>query len=179
MKRVGLNEVEEDDVDLLLESIGEGLSTEKLKGLEKQRHQLEEEVEAEQHPMVPHPKQMTVKILQGFYRLLKKTFDYMEEMDPDYEWLGLKRHRVLEELSCYEHLLYEKRKTVMQSTLDSWFKKKPSHPEASATDEPHTSEEPYTSDEPQASTSTGGYTHPNVPTPLPLPSSDADNPDVV
>ena len=85
-------------------------------------------MEAEQHPTVPQPKQMTVKILQGFYRLLQKTLDYMEEMDPDYEQSGLKRRRVLEELSCYEHLLYKKRKAVMQSTLDSWFKKKTSHP---------------------------------------------------
>ena len=61
----------------------------------------------------------------------------------------------------------------MQFTLDSFFKKKSSLPEASASDEPHTS------DEAQPSTSTGGYTRPNIPTLLPSPSSDVDDPDVI
>ena len=111
-------------MDSLLESIGEELSKEEPEELEKQWCQLEEEVEAEQLPTAPLIKQMTVTILQGFYALLHNTLDYMEEMDPDYEWLGLKRCRVLDELSCYEHLLHEKRRASMQSTLDSWVKKK-------------------------------------------------------
>ena len=69
-RKVGLDEVEEDDVDSLLESMDEELSLEELDELEKQQCQLEEEVEAEQHPTVPPMKKMTVKILQGFYRLL-------------------------------------------------------------------------------------------------------------
>ena len=45
-RRVGLDEVEKNVVDGLLESIGKELSTEELDELEKQRRQLEEEVEA-------------------------------------------------------------------------------------------------------------------------------------
>ena len=41
VRKVGLDEVEEDDVDSLLESIGYELSTEELDELEKQRRQLE------------------------------------------------------------------------------------------------------------------------------------------
>ena len=47
-KKVGLDELEEEDVDSLLQTIGEELSTEDLDELEKQRRQLEEEVEVEQ-----------------------------------------------------------------------------------------------------------------------------------
>ena len=43
-------------MDSLLESI-----VEELEDLEKQRRQLEEEVEAEQHPTAPQMKQMTVE----------------------------------------------------------------------------------------------------------------------
>ena len=74
-RRVGLDEVLEDDMDSLLESISEELLTEELEDLEKQRRQLEEEVEAEQHPTAQQTKQMTVEILQGFYTLLNKTLE--------------------------------------------------------------------------------------------------------
>ena len=94
-RRVSLDEVEEDDMDSLLESIGEELLTEELEELEKQWRQLEEEVEAEQHPTVPQSKQMTVKILQSFYGLLNQVLDYMEEMDPENERVGLVRRRHL------------------------------------------------------------------------------------
>ena len=72
-RKVGLDEVEEGDVDSLLESISEELSTEELEDLEKQRCQLEEEVEAEQDPTVPVMKQLTIEIPQGFYTLLNQT----------------------------------------------------------------------------------------------------------
>ena len=47
---------------------GEELLTKELNKLEKQRHQLEEEVEPEQQPTAPSTmKHLTVKILQHFY----------------------------------------------------------------------------------------------------------------
>ena len=54
-RKVGLDEVEEDDLESLLESIGEELTMEDIEDLEKQRRQLEE-VEAGQQPMVPQTK---------------------------------------------------------------------------------------------------------------------------
>ena len=108
----------------LLESIGKELLTEELDELEKQWCQLEEEVDAEQHPTAPVTKKMTVKILQGFFGLLNQVLDYIEEMDPDYERAGLTRRRMLTEAAHYEQLLYEKRRKAMQSTLDSSFKRK-------------------------------------------------------
>ena len=60
----------------LLETIGEELWTEELSELEKQRRQLEEEVEAEQHPTAPSMmKQPTVKSLQHFYGLINQAMD--------------------------------------------------------------------------------------------------------
>ena len=53
-RRVGLDEIEEEVVNSLLELIGEELSTDDLEELEKQRRQLEEELETEQHPTVYH-----------------------------------------------------------------------------------------------------------------------------
>ena len=68
-RKVGLDEIEEEDIDSLLETIGEELSTEDLDELEKQQCQLEE-VEAEQHPTTPlMAKQLMVKILQCYEML--------------------------------------------------------------------------------------------------------------
>ena len=47
VKKVGLDDLKEENVDSLLETIGEELLTEDLDELEKQQHQLEE-VEAQQ-----------------------------------------------------------------------------------------------------------------------------------
>ena len=52
-RKVGLHELEDEDVDSLLETVGKELATEELDKLEKQRCQLEKEMEAEQHPTVP------------------------------------------------------------------------------------------------------------------------------
>ena len=49
-KTIGL-EMEEDDVESLLESIGEELTTEDLDDLEQQRRRLEEDIEAGQQPL--------------------------------------------------------------------------------------------------------------------------------
>ena len=105
-------------VDSLLESIGKELSTEEMEDLEKQRCQLEEDVEAEQHPTAPMTKQMTIEILQGLQLLLNQTMDYMENMDSDYEKAGLNRQRVMANLAHYKDLK-QKRKKPKQSTLDS------------------------------------------------------------
>ena len=59
-RKVGLNEV-----DSLLEPIGDELLTEDLEDLEKPRHQLEEEVEAGQHPTTAPRKEMTIQVLSG------------------------------------------------------------------------------------------------------------------
>ena len=120
-------------------------------------------MEAEQNPTAP-PTKMMVKILQVFYGLLNQALDYMEEMDPDNEQAGLKRRRMVAQASHYEQLLYEKKRQAMQSTLDSFFKRKAPLSQASV------------SDKPQPGTSTGGYTRPNVSS---LSSSDLDDPDVI
>ena len=56
-------------MDSLLEPIGEELSMEDLEDLENQRRQLEEEMEAGQHPMTPPRKEMTIEVLQDFIGL--------------------------------------------------------------------------------------------------------------
>ena len=83
---LGLYKIGEDDVNSLLEAIGEELSTEDLSELEKQRRQLEEVVEAEQHPTMPlTTKQLTVKIRQCFFGIINQGMDYLEEVDPDFQ----------------------------------------------------------------------------------------------
>ena len=171
-------------MDGLLELIGEELPTEDLEELEKQRCQLEEKVEAGQQPAAPQTKAMMIEVLQGFYMLLHQTLEYLENMDPDCERSELIKRKMLADVAYYEDLLSQKRRKPMQSTLNSWFKKrKPSSSEAPTSNEPQVIEEPLTSDEPQPSTSTGGYTCPNVPLPSLLPllssSSDVDDPDVI
>ena len=101
----------------------------------------------------------------------------------DCERSGLIKRKMLADAAYYEDLLSQKRRKAMQSTLDSWFKKKkPSSSEVPTSDKPEVIKEPLTSDEPQPSTSTGGYTPPNDPSSQ-LPSSsslsDVDDPDVI
>ena len=169
-RKVGLDKLEDDDVNSLFESIGEELSTEELDELEKQQRQMEEEeVEAEQHLTTPPMKQLTMKILQHFSGIINQGLDYLEEVDPDYE-------RVMANLALYEQLLYKKGREATHANFDAFFRKA-SIPEGSASDEPHSNKEPHTSNESQPSTSEGGFTHPNVPSTSPS-SSDVDDPGV-
>ena len=116
-RNVGLDELEE-DVDSLLETIGEELDE-----VEKQWRQLEEEVEAQQQPTAASTtKQLTVKILQCFYGMLNKAMDYLEEVYSDVERAGLLRCKVMSDLAHYEQLLYEKRREATQATLDAFFR---------------------------------------------------------
>ena len=94
-RKVSLDELEEKDVDSLLGLISEELSTEELDELERQWRQLEEEVEAEQHPMVPLMKQLIMKILQCFTGIMIQGLGYLEEVDPDYERAELTRRRIM------------------------------------------------------------------------------------
>ena len=121
-------------------------------------------MEAEQFPTAPlTTKQLMVKVLQRFYGMLNDVMDYLEEVDPDVEWAGLSRRKVMADLGHHEQLLYEKRREATQATLCAFSTE--SLPEAAASNEPHTSEELPTNDEPQPSTPTGGFTCTNVPSP--------------
>ena len=86
-RTVGL-EMEEDDVESLLESIAEELTTEELDDLEQQRRRLEEEIEAGQQPETPQRKEMTIKLLQEFFASMSHSLDLMENMDPNCERSG-------------------------------------------------------------------------------------------
>ena len=156
MKKIGLDEPKEEDVDSLLQTIGEEL--------ENQRRQLEEEVQAEQQPPAPLTmKHLTVNILHRFYAKLSNAMNYLEEVNLNVESAGLARRKVLSDLALYDQMLYEKKREASQAALDVFFSKV-SLPESSANDEP------------QPITSTGGFICTNIPSP---PSSDIDDPDVI
>ena len=71
VRKVGLDGLEGEDVDSLLETIGKELLTDDLTELEKQRHQLEEELEAQQQPVAPSTmRHLTVKGLQHFFAIV-------------------------------------------------------------------------------------------------------------
>ena len=67
-KKVGLEDLEDDDVSSLLLSIGEELSVEDSEELEQQQRQLEEEVERESTPVEVSMKHLTVKNLQELFK---------------------------------------------------------------------------------------------------------------
>ena len=115
-KTVGL-ELDADDVESPLKSIGKELTTEDLEDLEQQRRRLEEELEAGQHPEMPQTKEMTITILQECFASMTHSLDLMENMDPDCERLGMKRRKIMEVLAFYDDLL-KKRRNAMQTTLD-------------------------------------------------------------
>ena len=150
-------EMEEDDVESLLKSIGEELTTEDLDDLEQQRRRLEEELEAGQQPETPQRKEMSIAVLQEFFATMTCTTDFMENMDPDCERSGLKRQKIMEVLAFYDDLK-KKRRNDMHTTLDRFFKKRSSKASTA-------SDEPITSNETQPGTSMGGFTIPPSPSP--------------
>ena len=70
-------------------------------------------MEAEQHPMVPLMKQLTMKILQCFTGIKIQGLGYLEEVDPDYKRAELTRRRIVATLAHYEQVVYKKRREAM------------------------------------------------------------------
>ena len=61
------------------------------------------------------------KILQHFYGRLNDVMDYLEEVDPDVEQVGLSRRKVMADLAHYEQLLYDEKREATQATPDAFF----------------------------------------------------------
>ena len=166
-KKVGLDDVEEEDVNELLESINEELTAEDLQELEEQRIELEEQLEAaSSEPSTSQvvTKQLTVKNLQELQRRINHALNFAEEIDPNVERSGLFRRKVTALCAPYEQLLYEKRRDSQQSKIERFF--------------PRTPRQSFSEEEPGPSTSTSSI---NV-TPTATPqqqeaSSDIDDPE--
>ena len=69
--------MKEGDVESLLKSIGEELTTEDLEDLKQQWRRLEEELEAGQQPQTPQRKEMTITILQELFASMTRSLDLM------------------------------------------------------------------------------------------------------
>ena len=77
-KKVSLDDLEHNEANSLLLSIGEEMSVEEPEELEQQRHQLQVEVERESTPMEKiSMKHLTVKNLQELFKMLNVSMDYM------------------------------------------------------------------------------------------------------
>ena len=78
-KKVSLDELEDEDIDSLLETIGGELLTEDLDELEKQWCQLEKERPAAPSTM----RHLTMKGLQRSFAILNQAMDHLAEIVPD------------------------------------------------------------------------------------------------
>ena len=165
VKNVGLDEVEEEDVTQLLESINEELTAEDLHELEQERVQLEEQVEAAAvaTPTAASTKQLTVKNLQEMQRRMHSFLDFLEEIDPNVERSGLVRRKVTAVCAPYEQLMYEKRRDAQQSRIDKFFLRTP--------------RQSFSEDEPGPSTSSSFTTTPPFAATPHEESSDIDDPE--
>ena len=167
-KRVGLDEVEEEDVSELLEAINEELTVEELQELEEQRQEFEEQVEAAARggPSTSSPlatKQLTVKNLQEFQRRINSALSYLEEIDPNVERSGMVRRKITAACTQYDQLLYEKRRDAQQSRIDTFFRRTP--------------RQSFSEDEPVASTSSSVDVTPTTTAQVEELSSDIDDPE--
>ena len=168
-KQVGLDEVEEEDVTELLESINEELTVEELQELEDQRIHLEEQVEAgakgESSCSSPATKQLTIKNLQEFQRRINSALSFLEDIDPNVERSGLVRRKVSAACSTYDQLLYEKRRDAQQTRIDKFFLRSP--------------RQSFSEDEPVPSTSSSLAVTPVTTTHIQVEhsSSDVDDPE--
>ena len=163
-KQVGLDEVEEEDVNELLEAINEELTAEELQEVEDERIRLEEQVEAStastSSPVTT--KQLTVKHLQEFQRRINSALSYLEEIDPNVERSGMVRRKITAAVAQYDQLLYEKRRDAQQSRIDKFFLRTP--------------RQSFSEDEPVPSTSSSFNVTPTT-TPHEELSSDVDDPE--
>jgi len=117
---VGFHEVNTGDVEELLNSHGESLTTEYLIKLEQQR--AEEATKEDQSERV-----LTCKILWNVLNKVNEALDLAYKNDPDLESSTAVKIIVLNAFSC-DNELYKEKKITRQLSLDSFFKRKQPEP---------------------------------------------------
>lgn len=117
-------EVSGDDVEELLASHEEELSTEDLLQLE-QRKSLEDEDAGE----VAAVKQLTSKDISEALKHIECAMDIFRDRDPDFERSAKVCMAIESDMACYRQLCREKKKAATQKTLNDYFRSAANFPE--------------------------------------------------
>lgn len=115
----GMDEVNADDVEELLNSHGEKLTKEELEELEKQ-HAVEEEEEDEMEGAPPVRNLKTAMLSEGIAKI-NEILNVWSENDPDWERSSSVKRGVLSDIACYQKMLWERQQRARKSTLDAVF----------------------------------------------------------
>ncbi|XP_006635468.2 tigger transposable element-derived protein 1-like [Lepisosteus oculatus] len=136
-------EVDVVDIEGLIQSHAEELSSEDLMELEAQR--LAEEAKEEDHEPVEEPKSFTPQEMSVAFREINTAMGRFESMDPNASRFMKVNRLIQDALACYREIYEEKKKATIQPSLDK-FMRKFEWPACA----PSTSSAPCTSSEPPA-----------------------------
>ncbi|XP_066489716.1 tigger transposable element-derived protein 1-like [Tiliqua scincoides] len=114
----GMDEVDAEDVEELLNSHGEELTKEELEEIENQHAAEEEEDEMEGAPPV---RNLTTAMLSEGIAKINEILNIWSENDPDWERSSTVKRGVLADIACYQKMLWERQQRARKSTLDTAF----------------------------------------------------------
>lgn len=119
-KKLGFDELEEDEIDELLQSHRVELSNEDLLELERVRVKEQEEAEASGAP----ERVLTLKVLSEAMNKIREALDLIEENDPNVQRSFAVSRKMLADFGCYQEMLRKKQRKTVQTTMTSFFKRK-------------------------------------------------------
>lgn len=117
-KQIGLNDIQSQDIEDLIASHEEKLTTEELRTQEKQRA----EEEREDNTDTEHPtKTFGLKSLGDALKHIEEAMAIFEQDDPDRQRSSMVNYAIDNAIHCYRELYREKKKSNMQLSLSSFF----------------------------------------------------------
>ena len=150
-RQVGFNEVDEEDVNKLLDSHDEELSTDELLQMQLEREQESEKSAENLQEEKPELKQMTVSVLGRILGHFEEGMRMLDEHDRNPDRVFKVQGNVRQALRTYYELQRKLRALAKQQTLDVYVSTRSSTPAPT----PESNEEQEPEPEPQPSTS--GY----------------------
>jgi hypothetical protein len=118
--QLGMDDVDIDNVQELLQSHQTSLTNEELVELEQQLYIEDDDNSTDDN--VPNRK-LTTRVLTENVNKMMDVLDFFTENDADFDRSTAVKRVVVDVISCYRKLLREKKFLACQSTLDTFFKK--------------------------------------------------------
>lgn len=141
-KELGLEDIDEKDIDELLEPHSENLTNEDLISLEDQCPSEEDEDDddavdaSEIEKEDPEEETLTIKTLYEAFEHINKASEIFSNCDPFRERSDKVARALQDSIACYKEIYMMKSRAAMDTALDFYFKSEPSTP---SSDQPSTS----------------------------------------
>uniref|UniRef100_K7GEK8 HTH CENPB-type domain-containing protein n=1 Tax=Pelodiscus sinensis TaxID=13735 RepID=K7GEK8_PELSI len=117
-------EMDNEDLHQLVEGVGEELRNEDLMQLKVERV-TEEETQRAQEEEAAAPKNFVMKELAAAFSKINEGMQMFEKMDPNVARFSKVDRLIQDTLACYKEIYNEKKKQIVQSKMDIFFKESP------------------------------------------------------